>query len=220
MRQRQSPRFAGKITQWKDDQGFGFITPNGGGAAVFVHVKAFGRQDARPAEGDLVNYELGANEKGQARAINVALVRGPASRATRSTTRSTPRSTSRGHSVLAAAGFLGMLALLAMAGWVPLLVFVLYFAMSGIAFVAYAIDKAAARSERRRTPENTLHLLGLAGGWPGALVAQALLRHKSAKRSFQVAYWWTVAINCAALFWYLTPAGRRTVHALLGLDAG
>lgn len=124
-------------------------------------------------------------------------------------------SSPRGRSILVAAGFLGMLALLTMTGRLPLLVFFLYLGMSCFAFFAYAIDKAAAREERRRTPESTLHLFGLACGWPGALLAQALLRHKSAKRSFRITYWWTVVLNCAALFWFLTPAGTRTVRALL-----
>jgi cold shock CspA family protein len=51
-------RYQGKITDWKDDRGFGFITPNGGGAKVFVHISAFRRGEARPVGNDLVTYEL------------------------------------------------------------------------------------------------------------------------------------------------------------------
>ena len=51
-------RHQGKITDWKDDRGFGFITPNGGGAKVFVHISAFRKGEARPAGNDLVTYEL------------------------------------------------------------------------------------------------------------------------------------------------------------------
>ncbi len=64
-------------------------------------------------------------------------------------------------------------------------------------FVAYAIDKAAARKGGWRTPERTLLLLGLVGGWPGGLLAQQWLRHKSAKRSFQAMFWATAAANVA-----------------------
>jgi uncharacterized membrane protein YsdA (DUF1294 family) len=70
-----------------------------------------------------------------------------------------------------------------------------YLLASLAAFVAYAIDKSAARHGRRRTPEATLHGFSLACGWPGALLAQQLLRHKSSKPTFASKYWATVALN-------------------------
>jgi uncharacterized membrane protein YsdA (DUF1294 family) len=73
----------------------------------------------------------------------------------------------------------------------------LYACASVVCFAAYALDKGAARNSRRRTPERTLLLLGLAGGWPGAVLAQRWLRHKSAKRSFQLQFWFTVLLNIA-----------------------
>jgi len=76
----------------------------------------------------------------------------------------------------------------------------LYAVASVACFIAYALDKAAARQGRRRTPERTLLLLGLAGGWPGGLAAQQLLRHKSAKTSFLIKFWLTVLLNLALLF--------------------
>ncbi|MCE3261506.1 MAG: hypothetical protein K0R43_585 [Pseudoduganella sp.] len=75
----------------------------------------------------------------------------------------------------------------------------LYALASAACLIAYARDKQAARQARPRTPERTLLLLGLAGGWPGALVAQQLLRHKSVKPSFQRKFWLTVVLNGAAL---------------------
>jgi cold shock CspA family protein len=51
-------RYQGKITDWKDDRGFGFVTPNGGGTKVFVHISAFRKGEARPVGNDLVTYEL------------------------------------------------------------------------------------------------------------------------------------------------------------------
>lgn len=85
----------------------------------------------------------------------------------------------------------------------PLLVGGAYLIISLTCFVAYAIDKAAARNGGWRTPERTLLLLGLACGWPGALLAQQWLRHKTAKRSFQQLFWCTVAANVAG-FLYLS----------------
>jgi uncharacterized membrane protein YsdA (DUF1294 family) len=106
--------------------------------------------------------------------------------------------------LVAAGGFL--IALVAAAWWqrVPTVVAAIYVAVSGIAFVSYALDKSAARRGRWRTPEATLHLLALAGGWPGALAAQTLLRHKTRKLSFQVVFWATVLINAGLLAWLLT----------------
>jgi uncharacterized membrane protein YsdA (DUF1294 family) len=74
-----------------------------------------------------------------------------------------------------------------------------YLAASVVAFAVYAADKSAARAGRRRTPENTLLLLGLLGGWPGALVAQQTLRHKTKKRGFLAAFWVSVVLNSTAL---------------------
>ncbi|HJV94205.1 MAG TPA: DUF1294 domain-containing protein [Azonexus sp.] len=86
-----------------------------------------------------------------------------------------------------------------------------------MAFIAYAADKSAARNDRWRTAENTLHLLALIGGWPGALVAQNRLRHKSSKTSFLAVFWATVLLNCGALGWLLSPRGAGVLKGLLAI---
>lgn len=65
----------------------------------------------------------------------------------------------------------------------------------------YGLDKLAARNGLQRIPENILHLLALLGGWPGALLAQWLLRHKTGKRAFRRVFALTVLVNCAVFFW-------------------
>lgn len=91
-----------------------------------------------------------------------------------------------------------------------------YLIASVLAFVVYAVDKYAAVKGRWRVREATLHLLALAGGWPGALVAQRLLRHKTRKRAFQWMFRVTVVINCCAAGWLLTldTDGFRSVPGL------
>lgn len=85
---------------------------------------------------------------------------------------------------------------------------------SGVAFVAYGLDKRAARRGARRVPENTLHLWSILGGWPGALVAQRMFRHKTRKVSFQIVFWVSVILNCGAVAWLLSPAGEQFPRTL------
>ena len=82
-----------------------------------------------------------------------------------------------------------------------------YACASVVCFAAYALDKRAARTGRRRTPEQTLLLLGLACGWPGAFLAQRWLRHKSSKHAFQMKFWFTVVLNIALVL--VVIAGLR-----------
>jgi uncharacterized membrane protein YsdA (DUF1294 family) len=86
----------------------------------------------------------------------------------------------------------------------PLLLLGLAAVCSSIAFVLYALDKRAAQKGTRRVPEATLHVWSLLGGWPGALLARRKLRHKTRKISFQIIFWLTVLLNCAAMGWLLT----------------
>lgn len=202
-------RLQGRITQWKDEQGFGFITPNGGGERLFLHIRAFSRGQPRPAGDEIVTYEMARDDKGRPRAAAVQFVR-PSSQK-----RAPTGPASRRWPLVLAASFLALLTVSALAGRLPALLPVFYGGLSLVAFLAYAVDKSAARNGRWRTQESTLHLLALAGGWPGALVAQQRLRHKSAKPSFLVVFWVTVVLNCGALAWLLTPTGGQTLHRLL-----
>ena len=87
---------------------------------------------------------------------------------------------------------------------------VVYVVASVICFFAYGIDKWKAKADRPRTSESTLHLLELLGGWPGALVAQSLLHHKSQKTSFRIWFWIIVAVHLVLVgVWaYLTITRR------------
>lgn len=101
-----------------------------------------------------------------------------------------------------------------LAGRLPLAVLWLYLGASAVAFIAYWLDKSAARYGRWRTAESTLHLFGLAGGWPGALFAQRVFRHKSRKAEFQRVFWVTVLVNCLAFGWLMTEKGTEFLAGL------
>ena len=75
----------------------------------------------------------------------------------------------------------------------------LYAAMSAITFIAFGLDKLAAWRGKRRVPENTLHALSLLGGWPGALLAMPVFRHKRRKGSFVTIVVLIVLVHVAAI---------------------
>ena len=77
--------------------------------------------------------------------------------------------------------------------------FIIYAVMSVITFCAYGLDKYKAQKGLWRIPEKTLHILELCCGWPGALLAQRLLRHKSYKRSFRIVFWTMAVLNVGSL---------------------
>ncbi|GGC77640.1 DUF1294 domain-containing protein [Undibacterium terreum] len=83
----------------------------------------------------------------------------------------------------------------------PWILALVYGVASVLSLAMYAVDKSAAKNNRWRISENTLHAVSLAGGWPGALLAQSLLHHKNKKTSFQIVFWLTVILNFAALLW-------------------
>ena len=94
------------------------------------------------------------------------------------------------------------------------LVFAAYTMLSMLTYVVYAIDKSSAREGTRRISEDTLHFLSLTGGWPGALLAQQVLRHKTRKQSFRFVFWLTVVVNCCVFAWLFTRTGTSTLRTL------
>lgn len=201
-------RYQGKITNWKDDQGFGFVTPNCGGQKAFVHIKVFTNRSSRPSDGDLITYELTTDDNNRFCAKNIRFVG--------ERTQSSPINKNSFIPISFAIAFCILLTIFALIGRLPLALIYLYLASSTMAFFAYAIDKSAAKNNRWRTKESTLHLLALIGGWPGALFAQRMIRHKSKKVEFQTVFWATVVINCASLLWLIfTKNGAIFLNAFL-----
>jgi uncharacterized membrane protein YsdA (DUF1294 family) len=84
-----------------------------------------------------------------------------------------------------------MNALLAYVAWVLVL--------SLITFAIYGSDKQRAGTNARRVPEQTLHLLALGGGWPGAWLGQRHFRHKTKKRSFLIVFWCLAILHVATV---------------------
>jgi uncharacterized membrane protein YsdA (DUF1294 family)/cold shock CspA family protein len=197
----------GKISSWNDEKGFGFITPNSGGKSIFIHINDFSKRHKRPIQGLSVIYSISQDPKGRLCATNVYPEKGHKE--------FTTAGKQKLLSAFISSVFICIVIGLVLVNKLPAIILVLYIAVSVLTFGLYARDKSAAQKGRWRTAESTLHLFSLAGGWPGAAIAQSQLRHKSKKLSFIVVYWFTVIINCGILGWLLTPEGAKQIEVLI-----
>jgi uncharacterized membrane protein YsdA (DUF1294 family)/cold shock CspA family protein len=210
-------RFEGVVKSWQDERGFGFIEPIKGGQELFVHIKAFPTAFGRPSVGAKVTFEVEPGTDGKKRAVKVQPLAGPKPvplSATGSGARRGVPSKSWETSSIAVLAIFGITYLVSTLVWkLPLLVGAGYLAMSVICAGFYWFDKDAAQRNEWRISEETLLGLGLFCGWPGAIVAQQLLRHKTTKPSFRTMHWVTVVLNLSIFILAATPLLRILLKA-------
>ncbi len=197
-------RIKGKITSWNDEKGFGFITPGSGEKQLFIHIKSFSNHNRRPKVNQFVTYALSSDKQGRPCAKNAKFTDERFAQKTKQKNNSL--------AVVTAIIFLIIVGISVFTANISPLVLALYTGSSILTFIFYAMDKLAAKKGAWRTQESTLHILSLAGGWPGAIIAQQKLHHKSKKKSFRLVFWVTVFLNCSAFFLLLTPTGTATLQ--------
>lgn len=173
-----------------------------GGQDIFVHIKAFASRTGRPEVGQRVTFEVEVAPDGKKRAKRVEFVRikRPITRARNNSPAQWGTAT-----LFLIPAFFVVFSVAAFLWKVPAWVAGLYLGASVLCFVVYAADKAAASANRWRVSEDALLGLGLIGGWPGAIVAQQFLRHKSNKTSFRARFWVTVIANILGFLLLSSP---------------
>src|SRR5262245_36906444 len=129
-------RFAGRLSEWNDDKGYGFVVSNGGGDRAFVHVRAFEGAGRRPAQGDLLSFETQRDAKGRTNAVRVRF----AGRKAATATKAKGGGFRIPHKPLAIAS-IAALAYAAWSGMLPILAVVVYGLMSIVSFALYSGDK-------------------------------------------------------------------------------
>ncbi|MDX2370317.1 MAG: DUF1294 domain-containing protein [Colwellia sp.] len=194
----------GKLIKWNPDRAFGFIAPNGGGEHVFIHKTALSNRKRTPKINDVITFSITKDNNG----------RYCASEATFSGEKFKKKSANKvsKFSIYLSVLFLTGITTAYFMGQFPQIILLGYYCISVITIFAYAFDKSKAQRGAWRTSENTLHLFSFLGGWPGAAIAQQLLRHKSQKQAFRNVFWLTVAVNSSALLWLLSSEGNHIIE--------
>ena len=197
-------RIEGKIISWNDEKGFGFVKPNSERSQIFLHISAFPNRKRKPKIGDKVNYIVSTDNLGRPCGESACLDgdRHPRKNNRRSETLSY---------VIAISFFCGA-GLSFYWGKIPFDILAIYITVSLMTFIIYALDKSAAQNGRWRTQESTLHILSFLGGWPGAIIAQQKLRHKSKKGDFRFVFWLTAMLNIGVFIWFHTPDGAKKLQ--------
>lgn len=182
----------GRVVEWNDDRGYGFILSPVSHQRLFFHISSV-NSSRRPNINDNVQFAIGQDRRGDACAVDVRL----------------SESIALSFSFPLLFGFTFLVSLVASYFVFNLdMLFVgAYVGMSFLTFILYASDKSAAQNNEQRTSEASLHMFALFCGWPGALIAQQTLRHKSRKQPFKTVLWLTVIINSLAFVFLLTPQG-------------
>ncbi len=213
-------RKKGKITQWDDTKGFGFILPEDSSKHIFVHIKSFADRRIRPSLNENVTYTVYVDKDAKNSAINVTRETDKPkafqqknkknitlksivhiNKNKNSNYKIDHKSTHKiniFHIILILC-FSAFLLFSFINGQVPFFIIIIYALMSIFTYITYSSDKSKAITEKDRVPENTLHILSLLGGWIGALLAQQRFRHKTKKISFKIVFWITVLLNVSIL---------------------
>lgn len=169
----------GKIVAWDSRRGFGWLECEG--ESLFVHLREFKGSKITPELGVEFPFVVGSDLKGRpcAKGVSATLVNG--------------RMKVSDWFLLAALMFWPVMGLtrLPIAWGLPLLQMVI---LSVVTYHLYAYDKRQAILRGWRVPETIQHLGEIAGGWPGAFIAQKRLRHKSLKKGYQSIFWGIILI--------------------------
>ncbi|MBA6348335.1 DUF1294 domain-containing protein [Colwellia sp. BRX8-9] len=193
-------RKKGKLIKWNADKAFGFIQPNGGGDQIFIHKTALENRTRIPQVNEVITFSLAKDNQGRYCA-------GEATFSGEKLKKKQANKVSK-FSIYLAVLFLGSLSIAFFLNHIPKNLLLAYLGLSVVTFLAYWFDKSKAQRGAWRTQESTLHMFSLLGGWPGAAIAQQILRHKSQKREFRTSFWFTVFVNIGALSLLLSPNGN------------
>lgn len=159
-------RLKGKLIKWNEDKAFGFIAPNGGGDHVFIHKTALSNRNRTPKINEVITFSISKDKQGrycadQATFTGEKLKKKQAKNVSK-------------FSIYLSVIFFALITTAYFLGHIPQKLIFAYFGASVITFLAYASDKSKAQRGDWRTPESTLHMFALIGGWRRLLVLSGM----------------------------------------------
>ncbi|WP_353171423.1 DUF1294 domain-containing protein [Acinetobacter rudis] len=208
-------RDQGRLVEWHDEKGYGFIQPNDTNKArVFLHIKEFSRPGPRPIVGCALDYQVALDGQGRYRATQVVYLK--ASQTQKNVVNNvkvfkTKDIQVKSPMIIVIVIYIVVLGVLAAIGRLPALLPIFLILMNVVCYWFYSQDKEAAQLGNRRVPEQTLHVLSFLGGWPAAWLAQQRLRHKTQKASFLRIYRLTIIFHVLLLLWLISPFNAMLV---------
>jgi uncharacterized membrane protein YsdA (DUF1294 family)/cold shock CspA family protein len=204
----------GKLVSWDDNRGFGFVQVSKAVPDVFVHISEFDNRARKPVVGDTIRFTLVKDAEGRMQASKIAFKGEPSKRANKVRKGRKPSKRKLSYAI-AVACFYFLALIAAIIFWhQTIYILVGHTVFSFLAFSAYAKDKYQAENNRWRVKESTLHFFALFGGWPGALIAQQKLRHKTSKLSFQSTFWLCVLLSLGATSYLHTDKGSQLLSTI------
>ncbi|MGS0706681.1 DUF1294 domain-containing protein [Acinetobacter sp. ANC 3781] len=200
-------RDQGRLVEWFDEKGYGFIQPNDTSKdRVFLHIKDFARQGPRPIVGCALEYTVLLDGEGRFRAQQVMYLKASQTQKILPKPKNVNEQAQKLKPMqIACVGYILALAVFTIAGLLSGMVLLFISIINAMTYWMYAQDKEAALMGKHRVPEQTLHILSFLGGWPTAWLAQEKLRHKTQKQPFRKIYFCTIALNILLILWLISP---------------
>lgn len=194
--------YRGEVVHWNDKKGYGFIHTSADKPNTFFHISSFAYHHRRPEKGQQISFLL---PDGASAASRVVLL---GHESALFTAEAYDQHTNKPY--LAEAGVYAMLDILffTVLATISTPICLASIIISILTFMLYSLDKHASIKRLQRVPEGSLHIAALLGGWPGALLARPLLRHKTSKKRFIVFFWMSIFVNFFCLYgitWYFSP---------------
>ncbi|MCL9780843.1 cold shock and DUF1294 domain-containing protein [Vibrio sp. S4M6] len=187
----------GIVTEWNENKGYGYISVNNQPIKIFFHISDFSGHSLRPQVSEHVIFSLTKDNSGNLRAVDIK--------------RPIVFNFSIALAIWFATMVVGSIYLLNY----PIIVIDYLLLISGFTYVLYAFDKSLSSSDNWQVPELVFHVFTLAGGWPGAVLAQSFLRHRPLSLSYLPTFWFTVIANVTLFAWSLSGPGREKLSEVV-----